>query len=113
MATKHTSNPVKPLSKHFQPGHTPANKGKKYPPEILTDREVQKLVQACSNRAPTGIRNRALIVVLYRGGLRIAEALALWPKDVNCTEDTIRVLTLPTAEHPGHQVRDQSSSQWL
>ena len=72
---------------------TPAsNKGKKYPPEILTDHEVQNLVRACSSRSPTGIRNRSLIVVLYRGGLRIAEALALRPKDVDCAEGTIRIL---------------------
>ncbi|MHC4404387.1 MAG: hypothetical protein ACYTG0_32430, partial [Planctomycetota bacterium] len=37
---------------------------------------------ACSKRAPTGIRNRALIAILYRGQLRISEALALKPKDL-------------------------------
>jgi site-specific recombinase XerD len=30
-------------------------------------------------KAPTGIRNRALIAVMYRAGLRISEALALRP----------------------------------
>src|SRR6185437_6751421 len=30
---------------------------------------------ACSRRAPTGRRNRALIAVLHGGGLRISEAL--------------------------------------
>ncbi len=45
----------------------------------LTPDEVRALIQACSGRAPIGIRNRALIVALYRGGLRISEALALKP----------------------------------
>ncbi len=77
-----------------QPGQSPANKGKKYPAEPLTEGEVNALIKACSNRAPTGVRNRALIIVLYRGGLRIAEALLLKPKDVDVDVDTgaVRVL---------------------
>ena len=70
----------------------PSNKGQKYPAEVLTDDEVRGLIRACSNRAPTGVRNRAMIVVIYRGGLRIAEALALRPKDVNPDAGTIRIL---------------------
>ena len=70
----------------------PANKGHRYPAEVLTPDEVRTLIRACSSRAPTGIRNRALIVVLYRGGLRISEALALKPKDLDRDAGTIRVL---------------------
>ena len=71
---------------------TPANKGRKYPAEPLTEKEVRSLLAKCSGRAPTGIRNRALLTVLYRGGLRISEALALEPKDLDSKEGTIRVL---------------------
>ena len=70
----------------------PWNKGKRLPAEPLTADEARALVKAASNRAPTGIRNRALLVVLYRGGLRSDEALALLPKDLNADEGTIRVL---------------------
>ena len=48
-------------------------------------------MRACSSRAPTGIRNRALIAVLYRGGLRIAEALALEPRDVDPARGMLNV----------------------
>jgi site-specific recombinase XerD len=68
------------------------NKGMRFPPEILTDEEVQKLIAACSSRAPTGIRNRALITLLYRAGLRVSEALSLFPKDLNADSGTVRVL---------------------
>ncbi len=68
------------------------NKGKKFPPEMLTCEEVQRLLRAPSRRAPTGVRNHALIVVLYRAGLRVSEALALWPKDVDSQAGTLRVL---------------------
>jgi site-specific recombinase XerD len=43
-------------------------------------------------RAPTGIRNRALITLLYRSGLRISEALALKPANVDLAGCTARVL---------------------
>ena len=68
------------------------NKGRTFPPEVLTAQEVERLIRSSSNRAPTGIRNRALVAVLYRSGLRISEALALYPKDV--THDTASISVL-------------------
>ena len=65
---------------------------RRFPPEILTDAEVGRLLDACSQRTPTGIRNRALIAILYRGGLRINEALDLFPKDIDLEAGSIRVL---------------------
>lgn len=53
---------------------------------------VYRLLRTCPGRAPTGIRNRALIVVGYRAGLRLAEALALHPKDLHREAATIAVL---------------------
>jgi site-specific recombinase XerD len=80
------------VQKGFHAGRRPANKGKTFPAELLTGEEVKALVRACSGRAATGIRNRALIAVLYRGGLRIGEALALYPKDVDPATGTVTVL---------------------
>ena len=70
----------------------PPNKGKRYPPEILTQDEVRALIRACSSRAPTGVRNRALLVTLYRAGLRIGETLDLYPKDIDREAGTVRIL---------------------
>ena len=63
----------------------------KRPIDILTPGEVRRLINQCSRRAPTGIRDAALIAVLYRCGLRISEALALWERDINGERGTIRV----------------------
>ncbi len=72
---------------------TPApNKGHRYPAELLTPAEVGAIIGLCSHRAPTGMRNRALLTLLYRSGLRISEALALRPADVDLGRHTIRVL---------------------
>lgn len=59
--------------------------------DLLTPEEVDRLLRMCSKRAPTGKRNRALIAVLWRCGLRLGEALALSPKDVDLQEFTVRV----------------------
>ena len=68
-----------------------ATKGKR-PAEVLTEAEVRSLLAACSRRAPTGIRDRALLTVLYRAGLRIEEALDLKPADVDPDRGTVRIL---------------------
>ena len=51
--------------------------------DLLTPSEIERLLRVCSNRAPTGIRNRALLAVAWRSGLRIGEVLALRPKDID------------------------------
>lgn len=76
----------------FVKGQKPPNFENTYKPEPLTEAEVRALMRQCSPAAPTGIRDRALIVVLWRCGLRIAEALALKPADVDPRAGTIRVL---------------------
>jgi len=44
-----------------------------------------------SRRYPTGVRDRALIRLFYRSGLRCAEALALRPRDVVLARHEVRV----------------------
>lgn len=72
--------------------HTGNTKGNTLPVEPLEREEINALLAACSHRAPTGIRNRALLVVLWRGMLRINEALQLKPADFNAEKGTIRIL---------------------
>ena len=62
------------------------------PVEVLSEDEVRRLVQACSKRAPTGIRNAALVAVMYRAGLRVSEVLGLRVKDYDPKAGTLRVL---------------------
>ncbi len=68
-----------------------AAESSKRPPDVPTEEEVRALVRACSTRAPTGLRNRALIVLMWRCGLRVGEALALEPRDVDPEAGTVRV----------------------
>jgi len=43
-----------------------SSRSRRRPPEVLTEPEAIALIKACSTRAPTGVRNRALIAVLWR-----------------------------------------------
>ncbi|MFN8109156.1 MAG: tyrosine-type recombinase/integrase [Thermoleophilia bacterium] len=61
------------------------------PEELLTTDEARALIKSASNRAPTGVRNRALITMMYRVGLRPGEALGLSMEDVNLDEGTVLV----------------------
>src|SRR5688572_13827290 len=73
-------------------GRRRAKPRRRLPPEVLDDHEVRALLAACGPVAPTELRNRALIAILYRGGLRIAESLDLYPKDLNRRTGEVRVL---------------------
>lgn len=64
----------------------------RYPAEVLSKREIAALLDACGTKTWTARRNRALIVVMYRAGLRVAEALALRPCDLDQERGAIRVL---------------------
>jgi site-specific recombinase XerD len=59
--------------------------------DLLSGAEVELLMRQCSGRAPTGVRNRALLAVLWRCGLRLGEALALKPKDFDPDAGTLVV----------------------
>jgi integrase/recombinase XerD len=70
----------------------PNVRGRRFPPEPLTPDEVHRLLAAASTRSSSGLRVRALIGALYGGGLRVSEALALRPKDLDTQSCTARVL---------------------
>ena len=59
--------------------------------DLLTQSEIEKILRSCSRRAPTGVRNAALITLLWRTGLRISEALALREKDLDLDAQTLVV----------------------
>ena len=60
--------------------------------DLLTTAEVHALADANSRTAPTGIRNKALVLVLAATGLRVQEVLDLVPKDVDLVAGEITVL---------------------
>jgi site-specific recombinase XerD len=63
-------------------GGAPHNKGMQYPPDPPRPEEIV-LVMRQAGHDCHGLRVRALIAVLWRGGLRISEALALNETDID------------------------------
>lgn len=67
-----------------------SNRGRKADADVLAADEVERLLQA-ANKSETALRDRALIVLAYRSGLRCAEILALMPKDIDVQRGTVSV----------------------
>jgi len=60
-------------------------------PRPLTREEVDLLIESPDLSTPQGLRDRAMLELLYSGGLRISELLALDVADVNLAEGQLRV----------------------
>jgi integrase len=74
----------------FRTGKAPRNKGQRYPADPPT---VEEIVAACARlkQARYGHRLNGLIVVLWRAGLRINEALSLSETDLDERRGSILV----------------------
>ena len=79
------------MSAQGPPGRRSPNAGKSYRTQILTPDEVLAVLRQCSRTAPTGLRNRALITLLYRGGLKLSEALELAADDLDLRAQAVAV----------------------
>jgi hypothetical protein len=74
----------------FRAGHPPRNKGLRYPADPPTVEELVAVMRIAGD-GPHGRRLRGLIVVLWRAGLRIDEALALREPDLDRRRGSILV----------------------
>ena len=72
----------------FHRGRPPRNKGLRFPADPPTVEEIVAVMR-CAGDRPYGLRTRALIVLLWRAGLRISEALSLAETDLDPTRGSI------------------------
>ncbi|MFA7352940.1 MAG: tyrosine recombinase XerC [Dehalococcoidales bacterium] len=71
--------------------HSVSPKLDKRLPEFLTIEEVVKLLQAPDLSTPQGLRDRALIELIYASGLRVSELVNLNIENINTESHEIRV----------------------
>jgi len=61
-------------------------------PDVLTQTEVQRLLNAPDGRKPSGLRDAAMLEVLYATGLRVSELTNLKIQDVQLEAGFVRVM---------------------
>ncbi|RMF75798.1 MAG: site-specific tyrosine recombinase XerD [Acidobacteria bacterium] len=61
-------------------------------PRVLSEREVEALLDAPDERSPLGLRDRALLEVLYATGLRVSEIAALTLDGLDLRRGLVRVI---------------------
>lgn len=76
------SNPAKPLRNPRKPRSLP---------HFLSSEDIGKLLEAPPARQPMGLRDRAILEVLYSAGLRVSELAGLCESDLDLTSGLIRV----------------------
>jgi integrase len=74
----------------YHRGRSPRNKGEQYSADPPSVEEVVAVMRTIGDRAD-GRRLRALIVLLWRAGLRISEALALQESDLDRSRGAVLV----------------------
>ncbi len=74
----------------YHQGRPPRNKGLRYPADPPTIEEIVAVMREVGEK-PDGLRLRALIVLLWRAGLRVSEALALAETDLDRSRGAVLV----------------------
>jgi site-specific recombinase XerC len=87
-------------------GSSPMNKGLRYPADPPSVEEIVAVMRGAGDRTD-GVRLRALIVVLWRGGLRISEGLRLTESDLDPMRGAILV-----RRGKGGKRREVGMDQW-
>jgi integrase/recombinase XerD len=61
-------------------------------PKTLTERDVEALLEAPDLSTPLGIRDRAMLEVLYASGLRVSELVNLTMTEINLRQGVLRIV---------------------
>ena len=61
-------------------------------PQSLIEIDVEKILEAPNTDNPMGIRDRAMLEVLYGSGLRVSELVSIRMNQINLSEGVIRVV---------------------
>ena len=80
-------------------------------PKVLTHEEVDQLLEAPSPESPLGLRDRAMLAVLYASGLRVSELVQLSRQDLDLRRGFLiargkgnKQRIVPMGNHAIHQI---------
>lgn len=86
-----STRPVEPPREEGPPVGAPRAKRKRKLPKTIPREEVEAILEACNLRSPTGMRDRCMMEIMFRAGLRIGETRRLRVRDVDLEAGEIRV----------------------
>jgi integrase/recombinase XerD len=69
----------------------PEPRRKRKLPKTLAREEVRALLDVCNLRAPTGLRDHCMMLLMYEAGLRLGEVRHLAPRDVDTARGEVRI----------------------
>jgi len=102
------------LAKKDPTSHLRVVRSQRKLPVYLTVKEAKRLVESPDARTPLGIRDRAMLELLWACGLRVSELVALKTGDAFWEEELLRVFgkgskerVVPIGEEAIHWVRDE------
>ena len=82
-------------------------------PKAISERQIESLLQAPNREQPTGLRDRAMLELMYACGLRVSELVSLPASAVNLRQGVLRILgkgakerLIPIGEEAVHQLRE-------
>jgi len=92
--------------------HIEGPKIRRYLPDVLSFPEIEKILSSIKSDLRFGIRDRAMIELLYASGLRISELLRLPIREIYFNESFVRILgkgskerLVPTSERALNWIR--------
>ena len=79
------------LARHPMAGISSPKQGRPLP-KVLSETDIDRLLQAPDTAAPMGLRDRAMLELLYATGLRVSELTGLSLDQINLRQGVVRVL---------------------
>lgn len=82
-------------------------------PDVLSKEDMDKLLHAPDPEVPEGVRDRAMLELLYAAGLRVTELINLSLNDVDLQAEVVRVVgkgdkerLVPIGENASHWIKE-------
>ncbi|PTQ57120.1 MAG: Site-specific recombinase XerD [Candidatus Carbobacillus altaicus] len=72
--------------------HVPTPKRERTLPHVLTQEEIEQLIETAGGHAPLSLRDRALLELLYATGMRVSELIQVKLSDINFDLMIVRVM---------------------
>lgn len=84
-------------------------------PNVMADDDVRRLVAACEESKAEGLRDRAMIELMYATGARISELAGLVPSDIDYAQGEVRLFGKGSKERivPVYEVALDSTRRYV